>query len=218
MPDVRALVRKYLPDLIYGANDGVVTTLAVISGVVGASLSTTVILVLGFANLLADGFSMGASNVLSRRSDSTRRGTAVALDLREAWSGDVPRLCGGRFCPARGLSASDRRWHSVRSGCCDGARDPLFRGREPRAVHKPGRLSCWPRDACNRQRSGGACISNRGGRWPHPWHNRLVPVGSPSPAEPRSICPENLRTKNHAVSSRAARAACRLRDYSRMND
>src|SRR5687768_991224 len=71
MPDVRALVRKYLPDLIYGANDGVVTTLAVISGVVGASLSTTVILVLGFENLLADGFSMGASNVLSRRSDST---------------------------------------------------------------------------------------------------------------------------------------------------
>ena len=65
-----ALARKYLPDLIYGANDGVVTTLAVISGVVGASLSNTVILVLGFANLLADGFSMGASNVLSRRSET----------------------------------------------------------------------------------------------------------------------------------------------------
>jgi VIT1/CCC1 family predicted Fe2+/Mn2+ transporter len=60
--------RKYLPDFIYGANDGVVTTLAVVSGVVGASLSTTVILILGFANLLADGLSMGASNVLSRRS------------------------------------------------------------------------------------------------------------------------------------------------------
>jgi VIT1/CCC1 family predicted Fe2+/Mn2+ transporter len=65
-----ALGRKYLPDLIYGANDGVVTTLAVISGVVGASLSSTVILILGFANLLADGFSMGASNVLARRSQA----------------------------------------------------------------------------------------------------------------------------------------------------
>jgi VIT1/CCC1 family predicted Fe2+/Mn2+ transporter len=36
--------------------------------VVGAALSTTVIPILGFANLIADGFSMGASNVLSRRS------------------------------------------------------------------------------------------------------------------------------------------------------
>jgi VIT1/CCC1 family predicted Fe2+/Mn2+ transporter len=63
-------IGKYLPDLIFGANDGIVTTLAVVSGVVGASLSTTVILILGFANLIADGFSMGASNVLSRRSDA----------------------------------------------------------------------------------------------------------------------------------------------------
>jgi vacuolar iron transporter family protein len=63
------LVGKYLPDLIYGANDGIITTLAVVSGVTGAALSSTVILILGFANLVADGFSMGASNVLSRRSD-----------------------------------------------------------------------------------------------------------------------------------------------------
>jgi VIT1/CCC1 family predicted Fe2+/Mn2+ transporter len=63
-------VRKYLPDIVFGANDGIITTFAVVSGVVGAALSTTVILILGFANLLADGFSMGASNVLSRRSDA----------------------------------------------------------------------------------------------------------------------------------------------------
>ncbi len=63
-------IGKYLPDIIFGANDGVITTLAVVSGVVGASLSSTVILILGFANLLADGFSMGASNILSRRSDT----------------------------------------------------------------------------------------------------------------------------------------------------
>lgn len=66
---LRRIVGKYLPDLIFGASDGVITTLAVVSGVVGASLSPTIILILGFANLLADGFSMGASNVLSRRSD-----------------------------------------------------------------------------------------------------------------------------------------------------
>jgi VIT1/CCC1 family predicted Fe2+/Mn2+ transporter len=67
---LRSAIAKYLPDLILGANDGIITTLAVVSGVVGASLSSTVILILGFANLLADGFSMGASNVLSRRSDT----------------------------------------------------------------------------------------------------------------------------------------------------
>ena len=67
---LRVAIGKYLPDIIFGANDGVITTLAVVSGVVGASLSSTVILILGFANLLADGFSMGVSNVLSRRSDT----------------------------------------------------------------------------------------------------------------------------------------------------
>jgi VIT1/CCC1 family predicted Fe2+/Mn2+ transporter len=70
---LRGTVGKYLPDIILGANDGIITTLAVVSGVVGAALSTTVILILGFANLLADGFSMGASNVLSRRSDTGNR-------------------------------------------------------------------------------------------------------------------------------------------------
>jgi VIT1/CCC1 family predicted Fe2+/Mn2+ transporter len=65
---LRVTIGNYLPDLIFGANDGVITTLAVIAGVVGASLSPMIVLILGFANLLADGFSMGASNVLSRRS------------------------------------------------------------------------------------------------------------------------------------------------------
>ena len=63
-----AAARHYLPDLVYGANDGIITTFAVVCGVVGADLSLRVILILGFANLVADGFSMGASNFLSRRS------------------------------------------------------------------------------------------------------------------------------------------------------
>jgi VIT1/CCC1 family predicted Fe2+/Mn2+ transporter len=61
-------VGHYLPDLVYGSNDGIITTFAVVAGVVGADLSERIILILGFANLLADGFSMGASNFLSRRS------------------------------------------------------------------------------------------------------------------------------------------------------
>lgn len=69
----REHTQHYLKDLIYGANDGIVTTFAVVAGVVGAGLSTRTILILGFANLVADGFSMGASNFLSIRSDEAVR-------------------------------------------------------------------------------------------------------------------------------------------------
>ena len=67
-PALSRLAGHYLPDLVYGANDGIITTFAVVSGVVGASLSERVIVILGLANLVADGFSMGASNYLARRS------------------------------------------------------------------------------------------------------------------------------------------------------
>ena len=66
-------VRHYLGDIIFGANDGIITTFAVVAGVTGANLSTSVILILGIAKLLADAFSMGASNYLSRRSDEAVR-------------------------------------------------------------------------------------------------------------------------------------------------
>ena len=67
------LLRHYLRDLVYGANDGIITTFAVVSGVAGASLEARTVLILGAANLLADGFSMGASNYLSIRSDEAVR-------------------------------------------------------------------------------------------------------------------------------------------------
>ena len=44
---VTAVVRRYLPELVYGANDGIVTTFAIVSGIVGASLSSSAILILG---------------------------------------------------------------------------------------------------------------------------------------------------------------------------
>src|SRR3989344_5985101 len=58
----------YIGDLVLGANDGISTTFAVISGAAGAGLSAFVIIVLGLANLVADGISMGLSNYLSLRS------------------------------------------------------------------------------------------------------------------------------------------------------
>ena len=74
--DLRSWARHYLGDLVYGANDGIITTFAVVAGVAGASLSARVVLILGFANLLADGFSMGASNFLAIRSDEAARQAA----------------------------------------------------------------------------------------------------------------------------------------------
>lgn len=53
---------NYLRDWIYGGIDGAVTTFAIIAGVVGADMSARVVLILGTANLLADGFSMAAAN------------------------------------------------------------------------------------------------------------------------------------------------------------
>jgi VIT1/CCC1 family predicted Fe2+/Mn2+ transporter len=64
--------------MVYGALDGVVTTLAVISGTTGASLEPRIGLILGVANLMADGLSMGASNYLGLRSELEQTGKSVA--------------------------------------------------------------------------------------------------------------------------------------------
>lgn len=60
---------QYLGQLVYGAIDGTVTTFAVVAAAAGAQLSPLVIIILGFANLIADGFSMGASAYLSAKSE-----------------------------------------------------------------------------------------------------------------------------------------------------
>lgn len=61
---------RYIGDLVYGANDGIITTFAVISGAMGGNLSGIVIIILGLANLIGDGISMGLSNFLSLRSEN----------------------------------------------------------------------------------------------------------------------------------------------------
>ena len=66
---------SYLSDWVFGGIDGAVTTFAIVAGVAGASLSTNIILILGAANLLADGFSMAAGNysgVKAERDDYER--------------------------------------------------------------------------------------------------------------------------------------------------
>lgn len=73
---------KYVGDFIYGANDGIITTFAIVAGSVGASLPPLVIIVLGFANIVADGISMGASNYLGKRSEQDY---ARAQRKKEEW-------------------------------------------------------------------------------------------------------------------------------------
>jgi len=63
-----AIARHYVRELIYGANDGIITTFAVVAGVAGGGLSLSVVLIIGAANLFADGLSMAAGNYLSIRS------------------------------------------------------------------------------------------------------------------------------------------------------
>lgn len=65
----------YLSEFVYGGIDGAVTTFAVVAGATGARFDTKIILVLGFANLIADGFSMGVGSYLSTKSE-------VELDLK----------------------------------------------------------------------------------------------------------------------------------------
>lgn len=59
----------YLADSIFAASDGVVTTFAVVAGSAGASLGSNVVLILGFSNLFADGFSMAIGNYLGVKSE-----------------------------------------------------------------------------------------------------------------------------------------------------
>lgn len=92
--------RKYLPEFVYGGIDGAVTTFAVVSGVVGASLSPSIALILGFANLFGDGFSMAMSNYLSniskeelkKKQDHTAKKKALATFFSFIIIGFIPLL------------------------------------------------------------------------------------------------------------------------------
>lgn len=101
----REVFRHYIRDLVYGANDGIITTFAVVAGVTGGALSPRAIIVVGVANLFADGLSMGVGNYLAIRSDESARAAAglpelegrpfrhgVATFLAFALAGAIPLL------------------------------------------------------------------------------------------------------------------------------
>lgn len=101
---------QYIGDLVYGGLDGIITTFAVVSGVAGANLGTNVILILGLANLLADGFSMATGAYLSTKSEQEYYEQERA---RERW--EVQHVPDGERAEllelyrARGYSDADAR-------------------------------------------------------------------------------------------------------------
>lgn len=87
--------RGYLRDTVYGGIDGAITTFAIVAGVQGAGLSPAIILALGFANVLADGFSMAASNYSGTKSeldDSLRIRAIEERHIRDTPEGERQEL------------------------------------------------------------------------------------------------------------------------------
>lgn len=76
---------RYIKSSVYGGLDGIITTFAVVAGVAGASLSAGVVLILGFANLIADGLSMAIGDYLSTKAENEY---AAAERERELWEID----------------------------------------------------------------------------------------------------------------------------------
>jgi VIT1/CCC1 family predicted Fe2+/Mn2+ transporter len=77
--------RNFLPEFVYGGIDGSITTFAVVAGAAGAGLDTSIVLILGFANLIADGFSMSVGNYLSEKTaadEYERMQIRVEADLK----------------------------------------------------------------------------------------------------------------------------------------
>lgn len=79
---MKKTIRDYLPSIVYGGSDGTVTTFAVMAGAVGAGIDTRIVIILGFANLFSDGFSMASADYLS---EDSRLGESKKIALRNAY-------------------------------------------------------------------------------------------------------------------------------------
>ncbi|WP_296619418.1 VIT1/CCC1 transporter family protein [Marivirga sp.] len=75
--------QNYLSEFVYGGIDGSITTFAVVAGAVGAGLDNAIIIILGFANLFADGFSMSIGAYMSAKSEKQNFHKQKAIEYWE---------------------------------------------------------------------------------------------------------------------------------------
>ena len=75
--------QDYLGEFVYGGIDGSVTTFAVVAGSAGAGLESSIIIILGFANLIADGFAMSVGSYLSTKSEKQKYEKHKAVEYWE---------------------------------------------------------------------------------------------------------------------------------------
>lgn len=76
-------VQEYLGEFVYGGIDGSVTTFAVVAGSAGAGLESSIVIILGFANLIADGFAMSVGSFLSTKSEKQNYDKHKAIEYWE---------------------------------------------------------------------------------------------------------------------------------------
>jgi len=75
--------KEYISEFVYGGIDGAITTFAVVAGATGADLQTSIVIILGFANLIADGFSMSVGNYFSTKASRDNYEKHKALEYWE---------------------------------------------------------------------------------------------------------------------------------------
>lgn len=75
--------QDFIGEFIYGGIDGSVTTFAVVAGAAGAHLESSVVIILGFANLIADGFAMSVGAYLSTKSEKQQYEKHKAIEYWE---------------------------------------------------------------------------------------------------------------------------------------
>ena len=73
----------WVREVVYGFNDGLTANFGLVMGVIGANVGANVILLAGFAGLLADALSMAASGFLAARSEQEVRQYHLELERAE---------------------------------------------------------------------------------------------------------------------------------------
>ena len=105
-----------LKGIVFGGLDGILTSFAIISGSVGASLGPVAMLALGVSNVLADALSMGAGEYLSSRSYNSyvrKEREREAWELQNYPAGEIAEMV--ELFVARGMSREDAEFVIQRS-------------------------------------------------------------------------------------------------------